>query len=54
MLQVDFFTDLGEAFGRYFGALGAHLGRLGELLAPVVEGSIWGRILGYVLGGPEV
>ena len=38
------FSDFGEAFRRYFGALGAHLGCLGELLAPFVEGRIWGRI----------
>ena len=45
------FVTLGEAFWRYLEALGAHLGCLGQLFAPLVEGRIWGRILGYILGG---
>ena len=39
-------------FGRYLGALEAHRGYLEGLLAPLVEARIWGRILGYILGGP--
>ena len=47
------FITFGDAFWRYLGALGAHLGCLGELLAPLVEGRIWGRILGCILRGQE-
>ena len=46
------FVTFGEAFWRYLGAWEAHLGCLGQLFAPLVEGRIWGRILGYILGGP--
>ena len=46
------FCRFGEEFWRYLDALGAHGGYLEGLLAPLVEGRIWGRILGCILGGP--
>ena len=38
--------NFGDPFGRHLGGLGAHLGCLGELLAPSGEDGIWGRIWG--------
>ena len=46
------FSRFGKVFRRYLQALEAHGGYLEGPLAPLVEGRIWGRILGYILGGP--
>ena len=44
----------GEVFWGYLETLGGHWGYLEGLLAPLVEGRIWGRILGCILGAQEV